>query len=169
MKELFHRIVGAISKMNWLRWILVLPAAIMAYELCSIVISLGFLITDFFWEVNSKNWKDLLAYLACPACFVLCGTKTAPAHKMITGIVLTMLHAIAWAVLATLIYEKFGVPSFSVLLLWRAICVIGGIVVTVMVCSDLHQKEKAEHAIAEREAEASAEFSNDQLPDISKN
>lgn len=127
---------------HWVRWILVLPAALGAYLACNAIVAICIGISDFFWETGSKNWRDLITSLACPACFTWYGAKTAPHNRFIVGVCLTVIQTIAITVVITAIAVKSGnVPEFSLHLAWLAILIIGGVVTPIMACYALHKEE----------------------------
>lgn len=87
---------------NFLRWLAVLPAAILGMVVFNLLgLFVGganfhnpFIVTTDGGEEQSTIVKLLIKIIAaafCGAGFVICGSYTAPKHKYKTGIVLTIL------------------------------------------------------------------------------
>ena len=135
----------------WLRWILVIPAAIGAYAGVQIAIAIMSLIGDFFWETGSARWTQLINSAAGPAAFVWYGSKTAPVHRFITSISLTVLLAIAMSVLATLVFSHgIGTKWENV---WLVVCGVIGVVSSIIACYSIHEEEQNEIKAREWAAE----------------
>lgn len=74
---------------SWVKWILVLPAAIGAYVGVQIVVAVSGEITGL-WTLLTQ----FIGALVCPIAFVEAGAITAPAYRHITSICLTIVLAI---------------------------------------------------------------------------
>ncbi|MBN2579532.1 MAG: hypothetical protein JXB10_11130 [Pirellulales bacterium] len=80
---------------HWLRWLFVLPAAVLAYALFNIAIPLIFVVVDLL-EIKmtpaaaalGDYLPQLLSSIAGPYAFVWCGTYTAPSHRSDVAIAL---------------------------------------------------------------------------------
>jgi DNA-binding response OmpR family regulator len=130
----------AMERKAWLRWILVLPAAAAAAVATQILVILS---------CRSANAGDLLTQLVgalmCPAVFVLAGARTAPAHRHVASISLTIVIAIystavaSWAIIERL-ETRWG-------LAWMIICGVAGIVGGIGVSYAFHEEEKREASV----------------------
>jgi hypothetical protein len=82
---------------NWLRWVLVLPAAVCAY----VVLKMVGAIVDKLLPI--PTFLLTLYYSAMsPVAFVSAGVVTAPSNKFVTALVLTIVNAIFAAVIVTM-------------------------------------------------------------------
>jgi hypothetical protein len=126
--------------MRTLRWIAVLPAAVAAYLGIQVVVALG---NSFAPGPESwiNIWCQLINSIAGPYCFVLAGAKTAPLHRFITAIVLTVLYSLASGVLLTLVLTSQ--QQFSTPLWWFVTSLVIGLVAAIVACIQLHHKEPA--------------------------
>lgn len=86
---------------NWLRWVLVVPAAIGAYCGIQIVVAIGNSLTPI-PEVFLNIFCQFVNSVAGPYCLVWAGAKTAPSNNFVVAIVLTVIHAILNGVVVTL-------------------------------------------------------------------
>jgi hypothetical protein len=118
---------------NWLRWILILPAAICAYLILAIIGSIvykllpipAFLVT-LYYSVMS------------PIAFVATGVVTAPSNKFATAISLTIINAIFAAVIVTLAVIR---QSGTVPIWWLVVCMLIGIVATIGFCAEFKEEK----------------------------
>jgi ABC-type branched-subunit amino acid transport system permease subunit len=106
-----------------LRWVAVLPAAAGAYAGAMFVTILA---------ANAEGGvRTIIPHIAIPgnciaaALFVWAGTRTAPAHKPLTAIVLAVVLSMAIAVLFTVGVMRNSPDSFTIG--WMAFCGIIGI------------------------------------------
>jgi hypothetical protein len=117
-----------------LRWIAVLPAAIGAYLGIQVVVAIGNSFSGY-PESLINVWCQLINSIAGPYCFVLAGAKTAPFHRFITAVVLTMLYSLANGVLLTLVLTSQR--QFSTPLWWFVTSLIIGLVAAIVACVQL--------------------------------
>ena len=123
----------------WLRWVLVVPAAIGAFAGVQIVIALLSLVGDFFWSTGSAHWTEFVNSIAGPYAFVYYGAKTAPKHQFFTSICLTVLFAVLAAVIVTAYFMKGfgnGLANF-----WLVVCSLVGVVTTIVTCIEVRKIE----------------------------
>lgn len=86
-------------KYNWLRWIAVLPAAILSYLIAYNLLRLLNLFNNLFDGRSNEGWYSLyiipvIAAGAAGYCFVAWGSFVAPSHRKHTGIILLILIAL---------------------------------------------------------------------------
>jgi hypothetical protein len=117
-----------------LRWIAVLPAALGAYA----GVALLTVISQYFFQ-DSEIYGDFISAILSPAAFVFAGVKTAPQHKLITAISLTVLHAMLLALLFGFIAYGIFVMEVKLIhpILWDVIRAIISIVTTIAVCLEV--------------------------------
>jgi hypothetical protein len=124
----------------WLKWILVLPAAIGGFVVVQIFIVLGGLFLD-----TGSYYAQFASALLCPAAFVSAGSTVAPAYRYITSICLTIVVAILQTALLTwLIIEKRETTSG---LAWLIFCGLAGVVACVAECHAFYDGELREARI----------------------
>lgn len=118
---------------NWLRWILVLPAAVCAYFVLTMIGS----IVDKLLPI--PTFLLALYYSAMsPVAFVAAGVITAPSNKFVVALVLTVINAIYAAVIVTMaIIQQTG----TVPLWWLVVCALIGIVATISLCAGFKNEE----------------------------
>jgi hypothetical protein len=135
--------------MSTLRWIAVLPAAIGAYLGIQVVVAIG---NSFGPGPESliNLWCEFINSVAGPYCFVLAGAKTAPSHRFITAVVLTVLFSVANGVLLTLVLTSQR--QFSTPLWWFVTSLIIGLVAAIIACVQLHHQEPGPSGAASDES-----------------
>lgn len=79
----------------WLRWLLVLPAAVSAFFAIQLVMAV---VTWF----EPDRWSQFINSIAGPFCFVYAGAKVAPKNSVAVAVVLTVICAVFYAVVVTL-------------------------------------------------------------------
>jgi len=112
-----------------LRWIAVLPIAIVAFFGVQILVSLvSFL--------RSGMEVDYLSQFICsivgPYFLVLVGAKTAPSYRFITALVLVIIHAIADSSIVTLAVVIAERQPTSIW--WIILCSIVGVIASMLAC-----------------------------------
>lgn len=121
---------------------LVLPAAIGSYLACSIIITLGSALTDFFFSQDSKHWNELIQLVFCPLCMVHYGAKTAPRHRVIVAFSLAILHAMAWtALMAIALTGRYATIEWNLTVVWRWICIGVGVISPIVLAVGMYREE----------------------------
>jgi len=120
---------------DWLRWVLVLPTAIV----CSIVARLAGEINLYMFPFLSDSFVQFWNCIMGSAFLVVGGAQSAPKHRFIVALTLTVVWAIFSGVGIAMFFltGKHSDPLF----LWYFVCDGGGIVATVIVCVVYHQME----------------------------
>lgn len=132
---------------HWLKWILVLPAAIGAFVGVQILVVAGSLFLD-----SGSGYAQFASALLCPAAFVSAGSRVAPVYRHITAICLTILVAIlSTAIVTKVVMDRHETRSG---LAWLVICGVAGIVVCVFECHSFNEEEPAQGSRS-RERESS--------------
>jgi hypothetical protein len=110
-------------KLNWLRWVLVIPFALLGYGVALLLQALEI----WFYEPPI----GVVSYLQSPVfsfisslIFVLVGAEMAPGYKKTTGLILLSISTMIFGVLIFLAIEKHAYNSF--------IYIIPGILGTVL-------------------------------------
>jgi hypothetical protein len=119
---------------NWLRWFLILPAAICAYLILAIIGSIvykllpipAFLVT-LYYSVMS------------PMAFVIAGVITAPSNKFATAISVTVINAMFAAVIVTMAVVR---QTGTVPIWWLVVSMLIGIVATIYLCVEFKHEEE---------------------------
>jgi hypothetical protein len=116
---------------NWLRWVLVVPVAVCAYVVLTMI---GSVVTRM---LPIPSFILTLYYSAMsPLAFVAAGVVTAPGHKFVTALVLTVINAIFAAVIVTMaVIQQTGMVP----LWWLVVCAMIGIVATVGLCNEFRE------------------------------
>jgi hypothetical protein len=122
---------------NWLRWVLVLPAAIVSYFAIQIVIAIMNSFTPF-PESFENIFCQLINSVAGPYCFVVAGTMLAPKYNFIVSITLTVLYVI---INTTILVIAIMNGSSTIPLWWLIITSILGIITTIYACARFHKEE----------------------------
>jgi hypothetical protein len=120
-----------------LRWVAVLPAAIGGY----LGIQLVVIISNSFSglpEIVVNIFDQLLNSWVAPGAFVLAGAITAPFHRFITGVVLTVLFSLVTGALLAL--RLTSQQEFSTPLWWLVVSLIIGLVACIAACVQLHHE-----------------------------
>ena len=142
---------------DWLRWILVIPAAIGAYAASQVVIGLLSLVSDFFWSTGSARWTQLMNSAAGPAAFVWYGSRVAPRYRFSTSICLAVLLSMAVTAFVTFFFSRgLGTKWENV---WFVICAVVEIISSIVACHSIQKadaNEKKEHPTQEEFARLSA-------------
>jgi hypothetical protein len=119
---------------NWLRWVLILPVAICAYLILAVIGSIVYKLLPI------PTFLLTLYYSAMsPMAFVAAGVITAPSHKFVTAIILTIINAIFAAVIVTtaVVHQSGTVPLW-----WLVVCALIGIVATIWFCAEFKGEEE---------------------------
>ena len=136
--------------MSTLRWIAVLPAAIGAYFGIQVVVAIANSLGPG-PESLINLWCQFINSIAGPYCFVLAGAKTAPFHRFVTAVVLTVLFSLANGVLLTLVLTSQR--QFSTPLWWFVTSVIIGLLAAIVACVKVHHQEPRSAGRASDESE----------------
>jgi hypothetical protein len=147
---------------TWLRWILVLPAAVAAYFGVQIAVIVVEAINDFFWDSHSVRWTQFVNSVAGPAAFVWCGAFVAPGYRFVTAICLSIVMTIFESVVATLVFYS-GSRTLDFEGWWLIGMGVAGLVACVIACVVVREKEDEETKERERQAEREAELERDKL------
>lgn len=98
-------------KLNWLRWILVIPFALLGYGIILLLQGLEN------WFYEPPIW--FITYLQSPVfsfgsafAFVMVGTEMAPMHKKTSGLILLLISIMIFGVLIFLAIEAHLYKSF---------------------------------------------------------
>jgi len=120
----------------WLKWVLVLPAAIGAGVGVQLIVVLNALAARQWFDTDLSYVGQFASALLCPAAFVSAGSSVAAAYRHITSICLTIFVAILQTAIVTwAIIENRETTSG---LAWLIICAIAGIVACVRECLRSH-------------------------------
>jgi len=126
-----------------IRWLLFLPAAIMAYIGIQLFVAIGNSIGMWFLpEVLINAFCQLINSVSGPYCFVLAGAKVAPRYSRVVAIVLVVISAIFHLGMAILaIYSTNYTVAY---LTWGSISALLGIIASVIACVQIYNKEVKE-------------------------
>ena len=116
----------------WLRWFLVLPAAVGAYALLAFVGS----IVGTLLPIPSFLLQLYYSALS-PVAFVAAGAATAPSYKFVVALVLTIINAVVAAVIVTVTVTR---DTATVPLWWLVLCALVGIVATISLCVEFKEE-----------------------------
>jgi len=122
----------------WLRWILVLPAAIGSLAGIEAILLIASLIPHILPDI----FIQILSCLICPIAFVTGGAKTAPSHRGATAICLTIIYAIVEGILLTIIIVTKAEGGWR--LVWLGVCSVLGIAAGVKICHNFQKNEALE-------------------------
>ena len=119
-----------ITLKTWVRWLLVLPAAVGAF------LGIQLVMVIVLW-VEPNRWAQLLNSLAGPFCFVYAGARVAPDKPTVVAVVLAVICATFYAVvvtkaLVTHSYEPMG---------WLVLTSIVSVVAAIVACIQIHQAD----------------------------
>jgi hypothetical protein len=126
-----------------LRWILVLPAAVAAYWLASLCVTLFNALNGIFYERWSDDWMEALQCGWGSFAFIYFGCKTAPSFKFRTAIALLVFMTIGIGLLAGLVIAK-GVEMSTGQTVWRIVDAVVSVLGCLIGCGIIHEKEKEE-------------------------
>ena len=119
-----------------LRWIAVLPGAIVAFLIAQVAVIVG----SFFMPL-----PDFLAQLwsawVCPIAFILAGVYIAPKFKFVVALILTALMTGMIFVTIFIVLSSGHVPGNANKWLFLFTC-IAGLVAPIWVCAKLHHDEE---------------------------
>jgi hypothetical protein len=132
----------------WFKWVLVLPAAVGAYAATQILLVIG---SVFFPGSFGDIWTQFIGSILCPIAFVWAGAKTAPAHRFITGMVLTVLLTIAYTIAVVLTVSKH--THDTAWICWLITCDAVGLAGAIGACLGLRKEEDAIQKASIREVE----------------
>ncbi len=125
----------------WWRWTLVLPVAAGAYAVASLAVMLvGLLpsLSPVLPEAVANTWCQIMNSVLPPAAAVYAAAKVAPRGRLVVGISLTVINAVACAVIVTASAVRGAVsPPLWYLVLTGVL----GVVATIAVCAMLRHEE----------------------------
>ena len=124
---------------EWVRWILVLPAAIVGYVAVQFFVAIGNSVGPG-PEWLTDYWCQFVNSIAGPCCFVWVGVRIAPRYSFIVSVVLTVLFSIVTAVLVTM---AIMIGRHSPPVWWLITSTVLGIIATIYMCAHFHQEDKA--------------------------
>lgn len=129
----------------WLRWVLVLPAAVGAYAGAQVLVIIGSLIGFF---DGGDTWAQFIGSILCPAAFVWFGSKSAPSHRLLTAICLAVLLSMLLYWAAQLLSDM-GVTRASNVYVWTVICDLASILSSILTCYAIYEQEKNARTLRE--------------------
>ena len=125
---------------DWLRWIVCLPASIIAYIAVQYLVAfansfvpLPGVIIDIFCQFANS--------IAGPVAFIHVGVKIAPSKKVAVSIVLALLVVVASLVIG--VFGSIG-HGFSLKQVWYWVCILIGVLAAYSYCSFIHDMTKKE-------------------------
>ncbi|MCX6907234.1 MAG: hypothetical protein NTY01_04235 [Verrucomicrobia bacterium] len=120
---------------DWLRWVLVLPAAIVSFFGVQFAVAIGLSIFPFLSDSFVQFWNSIMG----SAFLVVGGAQTAPKHRFTVALTLSVI----WTVFGGLVIAaRIFIPGhYSDAFWWLCVCNFIGIVATVVVCVVYHQME----------------------------
>ncbi len=116
-----------------LRWLLVLPAAVVAFLVANLLLIFWNMLSPSF-ATMSPRWVQFISSIIGAYMFVVVGTLVAPTKKNIVAIILTVLLAMLCAAITTLAIVK-GPGSDPLWLL--VVCLIASIVAAIVACAKI--------------------------------
>lgn len=134
---------GAVEEQSRLkiimRWIAVLPAAVLAYFLIQLAVGLSSYLR---MGEGVDYWAQFINSIAGPYCLVWCGTKVAPSYKFETAMTLVVLHAIAGALLVTLLVVYQAASTGTIW--WGIITGVIGIAASMVACLQFRYSDEGD-------------------------
>jgi hypothetical protein len=109
---------------NWLRWVFVIPAAILASLAVQMIIAVLSLPLPAVLVQLWNSWTGTIG-------LVVAGAMTAPAHRFVVALVLTVLNAV-WLTVIVMLSAISEQPTLP--LWWLIVCSMIGAVSSVLVC-----------------------------------
>ena len=98
----FSELTGKEKAIELLRWICVLPAAMLAY------VAVGFVISS----APNTHWVLLICYMPKEIAFVVAGAKTAPRSRTIATLVLAAVAILASLAIHVLTQQRVGLTNY---------------------------------------------------------
>lgn len=138
MKQDNSQIMRNKDTLYWLRWILVLPAAIGAYFGIQFAVAIANSIgLGPEWFVNI--YCQIINSIIGPYCLIMAGAKTAPDYHFIVAVVLTAIHLVAAGYIVTyaIISNNHVDPLW-----WLTLSMVFGITATIVACIQCHKNER---------------------------
>ena len=127
---------------NWVRWVLVFPAALGAGIVTNLGIKLLVATGSFIGLSNTGQYylSQIIGGLAQPVAFVLAGAKVAPKHNFGVALVLTAFYAI---VLTTVLTVGLGSTTNAAAMWAIAGASVLGVVATIVLSYRMHARGRA--------------------------
>ena len=121
----------------FLRWMAVLPASVGGVFLAMLASFLLQRIAP--WDPEQFEWLIQLGTSAgAGVAFVAAGANTAPSHRFVTALALTVIHAVGYTVGFAFILSSH---SETVPIWWLAVCSVAALVGSICACVVLHREE----------------------------
>ena len=132
---------------DWLRWVLILPAAVGAYIGVQVLVAIANSFTPL-PEVVETAYSQIVNSVVGPLALVYVGAEVAPRHQLVAALVLTVLHAVASTTIVTaaLVSGRHSQPAW-VLIGASAL----GIVATVILCYHMTDRPTVQATTPQRE------------------
>ncbi|MET4083054.1 glucan phosphoethanolaminetransferase (alkaline phosphatase superfamily) [Pedobacter sp. UYP30] len=141
-KDLFDENHGFIAMEKWpavLRWILVLPVALLIFLLVNGLSNWALKITSADWFLYTVSF---IFHTIATACFIYYGAATAPKYRKIVMIVLSLIMVASAIVIFTLPQENYNTSDLSMTL--KTINIVSVILGIAMVFFGWMQKAKSD-------------------------
>ncbi len=125
---------------NWLRWTLVLPAALAGYVVIQLVVGLSSESMPL-PQVLRDWYSQAMNSIVAPWAFVMIGARTAPVGRALpTGIALAVLYGIFTGVVAALAVMA---TTLTAPLWWILLSAVAGVVTVVVTCVHIYREDQA--------------------------
>ncbi|MCI0447807.1 hypothetical protein L0152_31910 [bacterium] len=121
-----------------LRWLLILPAAFGTSLVSNVVSTIFYYLASLFGHAEPEFWIQLINSGLAGYYFVYGGTKTAPTHRPVVAIVLTVLYGIWEAFVVSASFRIGDDPSYP--LWWFIVTTIVAIVAAIGACIKLQEQ-----------------------------
>lgn len=132
----------------WMRWTLVLPAAIGAYLGVLFAIGVVSQLSDILIGRNTDNYSKFINCFAAPCAFVWCGAKTAPKWRAATSASLATLFSTIQIVLLVLIVVRL--KDRDSVFWWGIFAFVAGVAASIFTSVQVCEDEKQEREEVER-------------------
>ncbi len=121
------------------RWVAVLPASVGG--VCVMLLLIALIRVAIPLDPDQFMWLiQLVSSAVCGAVFVAAGANTAPAHRFVTALVLTVIHTIGYTAFFVFVLcvhqEALSDPAW-----WVAVCSVAALAGSVWMCVVLHREE----------------------------
>lgn len=132
---------------NWLRWTLVLPAAVAGYVAIQFVV--GFSSESLPLPSVLRDWySQAMNSIVAPWAFVMIGAKTAPVGRALpTGIALAVLYGIFTGVVAALAVVA---TTLNTPLWWILVSGLVSVITVVVTCVQIYRQEHPSGQFSQR-------------------
>jgi hypothetical protein len=116
---------------NALRWIAILPAAILAGVVAQVLAVIGGIFVPDWIAQASSSW-------IVPGAFVIGGVYTAPKFKFVVALILTVLVASLEFLMGFLVLTDAMQPPSGISKWWFIVNAVIGIAAPIYICASLH-------------------------------